>query len=201
MKNIFVTMLMVVSLLCTTACATTTPQEDAVNKLKVLTEKLSDNTSKYTDEDWEKIAQEFEAVSKAIEENNDKFTDAQKIEINHLRAQCIGAFTAKAMLKATEAMGIAVQSFGGVMEGFLKGLGKINEEAITTSLTGVMEAMGSAIEQSAGQIEVDLGQMEKSLNQMGDSIEVMGEKLGVTLEAIGKSLDKIGESMEKSVGK
>ncbi|MCQ2236058.1 MAG: YggN family protein [Bacteroidales bacterium] len=201
MKKLLFAIFMVVSLLTTTACAKSNPQEEAIKRLQNLTEQLSQDTSKYTDADWEKLAQQFEEVSKVIDENNSKFTAEQRTTINNLRAKCIGLFTAKAMMKATEAMGVAAQTFGGLMEGFLSGLGAVNEEAVGKSLTGVFEALGSALEQSASTVEKDFGKMEKSLNEMGDSLEIMGEKLGVTLESIGKSLEAIGQSMDKRFDK
>lgn len=198
MKNLFVTFLLAISLLAT-ACAKNNEREEAINKLQQLTERLTQDTSNYTEEDWDNVAKEFEYVSVIIDENRGKFTAEERAKIDNLRAKCIGLFTAKAMQKATEAMGMAVQHFGGIMEGFLSGLGAVNEKAVTKSLTGVMEALSSSIEKSANQVELNISDMEKKMEVVGDSLEVLGERMGASFEAIGKSLEAIGESMERSV--
>lgn len=193
MKNFFVTILLAVSLTATTACAKDNSRGDAIKKMQALTEQLTQDTSNYTDEDWEKISEQFEEVSRVIEENKGSFTPEERAQIDNLRAKCVGLFAAKAMQKATEAMGIAVQHLGGVMEGFLSGLGAVNEKAVGKSISGVFEALGSTIEKTISQVEANASKIE----QMGDSINVMGEKMGASFEAIGKSLEAIGESMEK----
>lgn len=194
MKKLLVCITFVAVMIVSAACSN--KKQDTINRLQVLTAQLDANTATYTDEDWDKVAAEFESIAEDIEANKDKFTTEERAEIDRLRAKCIGLFVGKAMSKAAEAMGAAAQQFGGLMEGFLSGLGN-GEKSISNAFGKTFEALGQSLEKSLSVVDGNVKNVEGDFEKMGESLEKMGESMGKSFESIAKSMESIGESIEK----
>lgn len=199
MKKLLVCITFVAVMIVSASCSN--KKQDTINRLQVLTAQLDTNASTYSEEDWDKVATEFESIAEDIEANKDKFTPEERVQIDRLRAKCIGLFVGKAMSKAAEAMGAAAQQFGGLMEGFLSGLGNAGEKSVSDAFGKTFEALGQSLEKSLSAVDGNFKNVEGDFEKMGESLERMGESMGKSFESIAKSMESIGESIEKKTKK
>ena len=117
MKKLFFTLL--IAAFALTACKPSA--ERYISDLKNFVEKVAEEGSDYTAEQWEKVSQEFEKlVQKAQELEN--LTDEQKKEILKLQAKFNGAAVKKGFDKLMKDAGKELEKAGEAIEGFLEGL-------------------------------------------------------------------------------
>lgn len=103
-------------------CSCGTPQEQYISSLESLTEKVETKGSSFTEEQWQKTFDEFQALVQ--EQKGMEFTSEQKQQIGELQGRCTKAFT-KAM---GDKVKDALKGVGTQLKGFLNGLtGKDNE--------------------------------------------------------------------------
>lgn len=103
-------------------CSCGTPQEQYISSLESLTEQVETKSANYTEEDWQKAFDEFQAL---VQKQADmEFTSEQKKEIGELQGRCTKAFT-KAM---GDKVKDALKGVGSQLKGFLKGLTGKEEE-------------------------------------------------------------------------
>lgn len=120
MKKILVCMSFVVSLLLI-ACHS---KNDPMNGLYALTEQLSEDTSDYTEDDWEAIGNQLEMIESEIQQYSDQYTDEEMKEIGRLKGKCVGLIAKKAVNSAAKQIEDASKQAEGMLEGFFEGLGE-----------------------------------------------------------------------------
>lgn len=120
-KNI-ICLSFIVSLLLT-ACHS---KNDPMNELNALTEQLSEDTSDYTEEDWETVGNQLEVIDAEIEQYRDQYTDEEMKEIGRLKGKCAGFIAKKTMNSATQKLGDISKQAEGMIEGFMEGFGEDN---------------------------------------------------------------------------
>lgn len=120
-KNIFCLLFIAAWLL--TSCHS---KNDPVNELSVLTEQLSEDTSDYTEEDWETVSNQLEVIDAEIQQYRDQYTDEEMKEIGRLKGKCAGLIAKKAMNSATQKLEDISKQAEGMIEGFMEGLGEDN---------------------------------------------------------------------------
>ncbi len=108
----------IVLILCTllfVGCATA--EERRVKSLQEFTEELQQNYSKYTEEQWETAATEYETITDALQEG--RYTDEERREIGRLKGQCLAIFTQYAVGMYQQKLENATNELQGVLEGFM----------------------------------------------------------------------------------
>ena len=126
MKKLFFTLLIAVFTL--TACQP--KAERYINDLKNFVEKVAEEGSDYTTEQWEKVSQEFNELVQRAEEL-EGLTDEQKQEIMKLQGKFSGTMMKKgfdSLMKDADKVikdaGKEIEKVGKAIEGFLEGLGE-----------------------------------------------------------------------------
>ena len=122
MRKIIICLSLIASFLLT-ACHS---KNDPVNELNALTEQLSEDTSDYTEEDWETVGNQLEVIDAEIEQYRDQYTDEEMKEIGRLKGKCAGLIAKKAMNSATQKLGGISKQVEGMIEGFMEGFGEDN---------------------------------------------------------------------------
>ena len=126
MKKLFFTLL--IAAFALTACKPSA--ERYINDLKNFVEKVSEEGSDYTAEQWEKVSQEFDELLQRAEEL-EGLTDEQKQEIMKLQGKFSGTMMKKgfdSLMKDADKVikdaGKEIEKVGKAIEGFLEGLGE-----------------------------------------------------------------------------
>ena len=122
MKKIIICLSFVASLLLT-ACHS---KNDPMNELNALTEQLSEDTSEYTEEDWETVSNQLEMIDAEIQQYRDQYTDEEMKEIGRLKGKCAGLITKKAINSATQKLEDVSKQAEGMIEGFIEAFGEDN---------------------------------------------------------------------------
>lgn len=122
MRKIIICLSLIASFLLT-ACHS---KNDPVNELNALTEQLSEDTSDYTEEDWETVGNQLEVIDAEIEQYRDQYTDEEMKEIGRLKGKCAGLIAKKAMNSATQKLEDFSKQAEGMIEGFMEGIGEDN---------------------------------------------------------------------------
>lgn len=112
-----------IAALLLTACHS---KNDPVNELNALTEQLSEDTSEYTEEDWETVSSQLEMIDAEIQQYRDQYTDEEMKEIGRLKGKCAGLMAKKAMDSATQKLEDFSKQAQGMIEGFTKAFGEDN---------------------------------------------------------------------------
>ncbi|MBE6284332.1 MAG: hypothetical protein E7098_08320 [Mediterranea massiliensis] len=125
MKKLFFTLL--IAAFALTACKPSA--EKYIDDLKDLVERIAEEGSEYTSEQWEEVSQEFEALIEKVQQL-EGLTDEQKQEIMKLQGKFSGTMMKKGfdslMKDADKIMkdaGSELEKAGKAIEGFLEGLG------------------------------------------------------------------------------
>lgn len=121
MKNYFNFFLIFCAAIVFNACSS---KQAPINDLKDLVNELRENSSGYSEADWESIAYQLEAIEEAVQENYDQYTDEELKEIGRLEGKCIGLITKKAMKEGQRIMEQETQKAESLLEGFYEGLGE-----------------------------------------------------------------------------
>ena len=163
---------LVAALALAVGCATTVSLPDRLDKFVEKTEKEYKN---YTEEDWKKSKEEYEALVAEMKENYDSYTTSEKVR------------TMKAMgrygtLVLGNELSTASETVGGVLEQIPETINDIIDGIDTTSIRQSVEGIKNGIE---GLIEsIDTAKIRKSIEGITENIDTA--KLRQKLEAIIK---------------
>ena len=102
-----------------TACQPTA--ESYISELKDLVEKIAEEGSEYSEEQWEKISQEFDELLKKAEEL-EGLTEEQKKEIANLKGKFSGAMMKGGFDKLMKDASKELEKAGEAIKGFLDGI-------------------------------------------------------------------------------
>ena len=109
MKKIFYVALMAMMVIMT-ACQQS--KEDYIKEFKLFVEEVSEEYAEYTEEQWEDVAKEFEALVKQAEQYED-MTQEEKIELAKAQAKYAGIEAKKGLNKFVDGV---KDLFGGKKE-------------------------------------------------------------------------------------
>ncbi len=120
-KLLFMLLLALVTL---TACQPSAASY--IDDLKEFVEKVAEEGSEYTAEQWEEVSKEFDELIKKAEELED-LTDEQKKEIMKLQGKFSGTVMKKGFDTLMKDLGEEMEKAGEALEGFLEGLSSEEE--------------------------------------------------------------------------
>mgnify|MGYP007056169198 CR=1 FL=1 len=103
---------------CVTTASAATPKEKCVKQLEKLTQEMKKNSADYTDEDWEKVALQYEAISKEMEQY--EYTDEELRKIGVLKGRFYNIVAKKNVSKGASELNTLIQQLGGFLQGFLE---------------------------------------------------------------------------------
>ena len=119
MKKVLFALL--IGLVSLTACKPTA--EGYINNLNDLIEKVVEEGSEYTEEQWEKISKDFEELVKKAEEL-EGLTEEQKKEISKLQGKFKGVVLKSGLNHIIDDTTIKLEKAGETIKGFFEGLDK-----------------------------------------------------------------------------
>ncbi|MBO4445163.1 MAG: hypothetical protein J5698_05585 [Bacteroidaceae bacterium] len=103
---------------CVVTASAATPKEKCVQKLEKLTQEMKKNSADYTDEDWEDVAIQYEAIAKEMEEYS--YTDEELRKIGVLKGRFYSMVAKKNVNKGASELNTLIQQLGGFLQGFLE---------------------------------------------------------------------------------
>jgi len=117
----------IVLILCSlllAACAT--QEERRVKSLQKFTADLQKNSDKYSDEQWQKSIDEYEAITESLQTG--RYTDEERREIGKLKGQCLAIYAQYAVGAYQKELEGATNELQGVLEGFFDAYNGDSEE-------------------------------------------------------------------------
>lgn len=155
-------------------CATTVSLPDRLDKFVEKTEKEYKN---YTDDDWKKSREEYDALVAEMKENYDSYTTSEKVRT----MQAIGRYST--MVLGSE-ISNASESLGTVLDQIPETINGMIDQIDTASLRKSVEGIKTGIE---GIVEsIDTAKIRKSIEGITQNIDTA--KLRQKLEAVIKIL-------------
>ena len=104
---------------CLSACLM---KQGPISNLSDLTEEVQVNGSNYSEEEWNLVNEELEAIESEMEQYQDEYTDEELREIGRMKGILYAQYTkysAKSFMKGLEN---AVKEAEGFVDGFMNGL-------------------------------------------------------------------------------
>lgn len=151
-------------------CATTVSLPDRLDKFVEKTEKEYKN---YTDDDWKKSREEYDALVAEMKENYDSYTTSEKVRT----MQAIGRYST--MVLGSE-ISNASESLGTVLDQIPETINGMIDQIDTASLRKSVEGIKTGIE---GIVEsIDTAKIRKSIEGITQNIDTA--KLRQKLEAV-----------------
>ena len=160
------------ALAITIGCATTMSLPDQLDKFVEKTEKEYKN---YTEDDWKKSKEEFEALSAQIEENYDSFSTSDKVRSMKAMGKYGSLVLQNEISGASEALGTVLESIPETINGIIN---DIDTTAIRKGVEDVKSGLEGIIE------SIDTDRLRKSVEGLTESIDTA--KLREKLEALSK---------------
>lgn len=111
MKKIL--LLIVVALVACVACTKSLPA-----RMNRLADKIVENADKYTQEEWNKMASEFDTLLNEYKENYDSFTEEERSEINRAMGKFAKAATVHGVTQVSKSLGAFMSGFSGKVDNF-----------------------------------------------------------------------------------
>lgn len=116
----------IVLILCSLLIAACASQEERrVRSLQKFTTDLQKNSDKYSDEQWQKAIDEYEAITESLQTG--LYTDEERREIGKLKGQCLAIFTQYIVGAYQLELEGATKELQGALEGFFDAFNKDNE--------------------------------------------------------------------------
>lgn len=160
------------ALAITIGCATTMSLPDQLDKFVEKTEKEYKN---YTEDDWKKSKEEFEALSAQIEENYDSFSTSDKVRSMKAMGKYGSLVLQNEISGASEALRTVLESIPETINGIIN---DIDTTAIRKGVEDVKSGLEGIIE------SIDTARLRKSVEGLTESIDTA--KLREKLEALSK---------------
>lgn len=126
------------ALAITIGCATTMSLPDQLDKFVEKTEKEYKN---YTEDDWKKSKEEFEALSAQIEENYDSFSTSDKVRSMKAMGKYGSLVLQNEISGASEALGTVLESIPETINGIIN---DIDTARLRKSVEGLTESIDTA---------------------------------------------------------
>ena len=111
MKKIL--LLMVVALVACVACTKSLPA-----RMNRLADKIVENADKYTKEEWENMAAQFDTLLNEYRDNYDSFTDDERSEINKAIGKFAKAAAVHGVSQVSKSLGSFLSGFSGKVDNF-----------------------------------------------------------------------------------
>ena len=110
---------------CMSSCQTKTKEEKVIGKMKALAERVESNEEAYTDAQWDKVIQEFEALQQEAKEC--EFTNEQRKDLAMVEAELTAAIAKQGAKRVgsdiNDAIDDGMEMLDGVIDGIKEGLG------------------------------------------------------------------------------
>jgi len=118
MKNIVLMFALIIGLI---SCNS---KQTPINDLSDLSEEIKDNGAEYSQDDWEKAAQEFEMIAQELKRYKSEYTDEELREIGRLEGICLAYFTKQSLHTLNNDIKNAIKETEGIWDGFVKEFSK-----------------------------------------------------------------------------
>ena len=76
----------------------------SINDLSILIENIENNTSNFTNEDWENVVNQLESIDAEFNKNRDQYSDEEIKEFGRLKGKCAAIITKKALNSAVKTL-------------------------------------------------------------------------------------------------
>ena len=103
-------------------------EQSALSEYRDLAKELKDNSSEYSEKDWQRVAEKYEKLEQKVSECD--FSPKEKKQLNKLRGQCAAYFMKSITKQAKDQMKDAMEQFNDMAEGFNEALGEDGIEGL-----------------------------------------------------------------------
>lgn len=117
MKKVTFALLMLFALLFAVSCNTAS---SSIKDFESFTNEVESDFEFYTDEDWEKVLDEYAEIEMEMEQH--EYTEEQMREIGRLKGKMAGYATKRALKNAADGLGGFMNAVGGGIEGFIEAI-------------------------------------------------------------------------------
>lgn len=115
MKNLFL-----IIIIFTALCVSCTSKQASIDQLSDLYERLSGDTSEYTNEEWDYLCAQYEQIEIELKKYDKDYTDEELIEIGKLKGKCLAQITKHTINDAATQIKNASKEAIGIVEGLLE---------------------------------------------------------------------------------
>ena len=156
-------------------CASPVSLPDRLDKFVEKTEK---EYKDYTEEDWKKSKEEYEAIVAEINENYDSFSTSDKVRSMKAMGRYGSMVLQKEVAGASETIGSVLESIPETINDIID---QIDTAAIKESVDGIKNGLEGIIE------SIDTARLRKSVEGLTESIDTakLREKLGAIIKIFG----------------
>ena len=123
MRNLFLTVVAFVMLLCMISCDSS---QSAIRDLEVLLNEIETNYQSYSEEDWENMSLSYSAIEEELAKH--EYTDEELKEIGRMKGRCLGYLTKQSIKEIEKQLEDFGKELEGGIEGFLEVLSNGNNE-------------------------------------------------------------------------
>ena len=94
------------------------PKEKCIKKLEKLSKEVKKDYVKFTDEDWDAIFEQYNAICEELKEY--EYSEAELREIGKIKGRFLCMVAKKNLSKGSKALNDFLQQMGGFLEGLLE---------------------------------------------------------------------------------
>ena len=142
----------------TIGCATTVSLPD---RLDSFVEKTEQEYKNYTEDDWKRSREEYDALVAEMKENYDNYSTAEKVRT----MKAMGRYSA---IVLNNEITTSSETIGGVLEQIPETINDIIDKIDTTAIRKTVEDITSSI---------DTGAIRKTVDSLGKQLEGLAQKI------------------------
>ena len=164
-----------VAVALTAGCATSMNLPDRLDKFVEKTEREYKN---YTEDEWKKSKEEYEALAAQVNENYESFTTSEKVRTMKAMGKYGSMVLENEVSNASETLGTVLESIPETINGIID---EIDTAAIRKSVNGIKNGIEGIIE------SIDTARLRKSVEGLTESIDTakLREKLDALIKIFG----------------
>lgn len=95
------------------------PKEKCIKKLERLNKEVKKDAANFTDEDWDAVMEQYNAISEELKTY--EFEEDELRQIGKLKGRFLGMVAKKNLSKGSKALNDFLQQMGGFLEGLMEG--------------------------------------------------------------------------------
>lgn len=101
------------------------PKEKCIKKLEKLNKEVKKEAANFTDEDWDAVLEQYNAISEELKTY--EYTEEELRYIGKQKGRFLGMVAKKSLTKGSKQLNEFLQQMGGFLEGLLEGGGGDDE--------------------------------------------------------------------------
>lgn len=104
---------------CMMSC---TSKQSPINDLADLAERVQQNSSSFSEDDWRAVVEDIKDIEKEMEQYKSEYTPEDAKEISRLKGIIYGCYTKSSVTSIRDGIERTIKEAEGLVDGFLKGI-------------------------------------------------------------------------------